>query len=478
MKKTWVTLLCVTVLAGCSTAAKPTDQEAGPIKWGPCVDLAGFDGQPTKPDPAMQCGTIPVPLDYAEPDGEQIDMALIRTRAVGSRLGSLVFNFGGPGVSGVDNLSPDAFSVLGSRYDLVGFDPRGVERSAGVRCGGQVGNLLASKDGPQAERLLKEFADACRRDSGKVLPHVGTVNAARDLDRIRAALGDERLNYFGFSYGTHLGAVYATRFPKKVGRFVLDAPFDPTVSFGERAVTQAAGFGRAFAAFAEDCVARGCELGDDPGAVKRAVENLVDGLKSEPLKVGDRMLTYGLAQLAVLAALYSEDSWSMLEEGAATALKGDGSTLLELADLYTGRKPDGGYSTAMSSLQAVNCADTTERPTAAQVAEINRKIEKIFPFMAGDAARPCAYWPVPGSDEAKKIDATGSAPIVVIGGKGDPATPYKWATALDAQLKTGVLVTYEGGGHGAYNNACVTRVVDKYLLDGQVPAEGTTCPAA
>ncbi|NUR92506.1 MAG: alpha/beta fold hydrolase [Nonomuraea sp.] len=490
MKKAMLSLLLgAAVLTGCGTAApQPPQQPARPgpgkgtVAWSGCTGLTGPDGRPLPADPAVQCGTIPVPLDYAHPDGEKIDLALIRIKATGDPIGSLVFNFGGPGASGVDTLAmaAKAFGSLGTRYDLVSFDPRGVERSAGVKCGGQLDALLAAPSGADGDTLARKVAAACEKDSGKVLPHVGTVNAAKDLDRLRTALGDDRLNYFGFSYGTHLGAVYATHFPAKVGRFVLDGAFDPTVTYEERALTQATGFSHAFDAFAADCVAQGCDLGANPAAVRSTVEKLLDGLKSEPIKVGDRELTYGLAQLAVITPLYAKAAWPVLEQAAAAALKGDGTTLLTLADSYTGRRADGTYSTAMTSMQAISCADTTERPTAGDMARVNEKIKKVFPILAMDGTSVvCGHWPAPGDDAAKHVDATGSAPIVVIGGKGDPATPYEWATRLDDELKTGVLMTYEGEGHGAYlsGDGCVTRAVDAYLLDGKVPAAGTTCPA-
>jgi pimeloyl-ACP methyl ester carboxylesterase len=495
MKKTLFTfLVCVTALAGCATTGEPTggptggpaspsaSGPAGTVAWSMCTGLTGADGKPATPDPAVECGKVAVPLDYAKPSGDTIDVALIRVKATGERLGSLVFNFGGPGASGVDTLAVAhrAFASLGTRYDLVSFDPRGVERSAGVTCGGEVDKLLESTVTADGDRLAKEFAAACEKDSGKVLPHVGTVNAAQDLDRIRAAVGDEKLNYFGLSYGTHLGAVYATTFPKNVGRFVLDSAYDPTVTFEERAVIQATGFAHAFDAFAESCLAQGCDLGKSGEEVERNVEKLLDGLKDKPLKVGDRELTFGLAQLSVITPLYAKATWPMLEQGAAAAIKGDGAMLLSLADSYTGRKPDGTYSTMMSSLQAITCVDSAERPTEAETAEANEKVRKVFPMLAGDSSGAvCAHWPAEGTDDAKKIDATGSAPIMVIGGKGDPATPYRWAVSLNDKLKTGVLVTYEGEGHGAYlsGSSCVMRTVDTYVLNGTPPAAGTSCPA-
>ncbi|MEV0198645.1 alpha/beta hydrolase [Nonomuraea sp. NPDC050691] len=503
MKKTaLVSALCLTALAGCAgptaaagsttatttakTAAATTagaGQGSGAIAWKTCTGLTGPDGKPAAPDPALQCGTLAVPLDYSRPGGKRIDLALIRIKATGDRLGSLVFNFGGPGGSGVDTLAmaARAFAALGTRYDLVSFDPRGVERSAGVRCGGDLEAILEATDGAGGDKAVKKYVAACKKDSGKVLPYVGTVNAARDMDRIRAALGDAKLNYFGLSYGTQLGAVYATHFPKNTGRLVLDAAYDPTGTFADRAVIQATGFAKSFDAFAKDCVAKGCDLGQDTAEVKKTVQTFVDGLRDKPLKVGKRTLPHALGQLGVITPLYAKATWPVLEQAVAAAVKGDGTMLLALADTYTGRRADGTYATTLTSMQAITCADTSERPTSAQAAAVNRKIKKIFPILAmNGTVAPCAHWPVRGDNEAKRIDATGSAPIMVVGAKGDPATPYRWAVSLTARLKTGSLLTYEGEGHGAYlsGSACVAQHVNTYLLTGKLPARDTSCPAA
>lgn len=479
MKKTLAaSLLCVITLAAC--AAEPPQPVRSTIAWAACTDLAAPDGKPVPADPSVECGKLAVPLDHAKPAGEKIDLALIRIKASGERKGSLVFNFGGPGGGGVDTmaLASRAFASLGTRYDLVSFDPRGVDRSAPVTCGGALEKFMTADF--NSDKLAKEFADTCAKNSAKILPHVGTVNAAHDLERLRVALGDNQLNYFGLSYGTHLGALYATKYPKNVGRFVLDAALDPTVTFEQRALTQVAGFKDAFDAFAKDCVAQGCDLGTDEAAVYRSVEQLLKTLKERPVKVGPRELTDVMAQTGVVAALYAKATWPALEQATAAAIKGEGQALLSMADMYMGRKPDGSYSTLMTSVWAINCVDNTERPDAAAVDRVEEETRKLFPVMAsGGLGSVCRHWPVAGSDEGKKIDATGSAPIVVVGTKGDPATPYEWATQLTAQLKTGVLITYEGEGHGAYlsGSTCVSRLVDAYLLTGKLPPRASTCPA-
>ncbi|WP_051865908.1 alpha/beta hydrolase [Streptosporangium roseum] len=479
------------------SSAQDSVQPSGTIAWGPCTDIERPDGQaPAKPDPNLQCGTLKVPLDYAKPAGGTVDMAVIRAKATGpgERIGSLVFNFGGPGGSGVDTLAQavKVFGTLRARYDLVSFDPRGVERSDGVRCGGNrimdrftSMNSVATSPAEQAEmdKIIKEFADACQQTSGKVLPYVGTVNTARDMDRLREALGDNRLNYFGISYGTQLGAVYATEFTENVGRFVLDAPLDPSVTLAQRTLVQTSGFQNAYESFLKDCV-KGpgeCAVGADVTIANKNVDTFLADLRDKPLQVGDRKLTQGLAGTGIAAALYSKLSWPLLEQALGQGFTGDGRILMALADSYNGRKPDGSYSTLMSSFPAISCADTAERPTPQELAKIEKAALKISPlFGSAGLGTICRVWPVPGSDAARKVNATGSAPIVVVGGTGDPATPYEWAPKMTAELGSGVLVTYKGEGHGAYlsGDTCVKKVVDGYLLDGKTPPKDTTCPAS
>ncbi|TDD43225.1 alpha/beta hydrolase [Nonomuraea terrae] len=494
--------------AGCSSVpAQPVTQPAaqsaaqppggpGTIAWGPCTDIKRPDGEPpARQDTSVRCGKLAVPLDYAKPDGEKLELALIKLPATGpgKRLGSMVFNFGGPGASGVDTLdqAAKALTSLRTRYDLVSFDPRGVERSSGVRCGGTAEmdrftslNTLPPDDETHraAEAANKEFAALCQRHSGKILPYIGTVNAARDMDRIRTAVDDPKLNYVGMSYGTQLGGVYATLFPKNVGRMVLDAPLDPTVSFEERTLAQTRGFQQAYESFLRSCVKSGsCEVGRDEATADANVEKLLTQLTERPLQVGGRALTQGLASTGVAAALYSELTWPFLEQALGEALKGRGEALMYLADTYTGRSPDGAYSTQMTSFPAITCVDTAERPSQATLRRTETAALKISPLFGSEGSGGlCRVWPAKGSDEARHVDATGSAPIVVVGGKGDPATPYEWAPKLTAQLKTATLVTYEGEGHGAYlsGSKCVQGLVDGYLINGTVPQKGATCPAA
>ncbi|MFI7133963.1 alpha/beta hydrolase [Nonomuraea sp. NPDC050153] len=498
MRSVLAATLFMTVVAGCSTApAEPATQstaDSDTISWGPCTDIKRPDGQPpASQDSSVRCGKLAVPLDYDRPNGEKLDLALIKLPATGkSRLGSMVFNFGGPGASGVDTLDQagKALTGLRARYDLISFDPRGVERSSGVRCGNgaEMDRFTAldtlpvdSKTHQETAAANKEFAALCQQNSGKILPYVGTVNAARDMDRIRAAVGDPKLNYVGMSYGTQLGAVYATEFPKNVGRMVLDAPLDPTVTFEQRTLVQTRGFQKAYESFLRSCVKEKCDIGKDQATANENVDKLLNQLTTKPLKVGTRELTQGLAATGVAAALYSELTWPFLEQALSEAIKGRGEALLYLADSYTGRSQDGKYSTQMTSFPAITCVDTSERPSEAELRRTEAAAIKISPLFGSEGSGGlCRVWPAKGSDQARHVNATGSAPIVVVGGKGDPATPYEWAPKLTAQLRTARLVTYEGEGHGAYlsGSKCVLELVDSYLIDGKLPQKGATCPAA
>ncbi len=475
--------LAATACAGQKVA--PTGQPTGTdrLQWSHCEEAASPAG--------FECAKMPVPLDYNKPQGEKLDIALIRVKAKDSaqRLGSLIFNFGGPGGSGVSTLlnAAQAFSALNRRYDLVSFDPRGVDRSSGIKCldGPQMDRYLANEPGDTAaeeQRLVTDFAKGCERNAKKILPYVGTVNAARDLESLRTALGDPRLNYFGFSYGTHLGSVYATLFPKNVGRMVLDAAVDPKVGMLEMAKTQALGFQKAYEDYLADCAktTTSCPLGADTTAANDTVLKLLRSVERKPLKVGDREITEDVTRTAIIQALYSKLTWPLLTEALRDAAKkGDARGLLTLADQYGGRRPDGSYATLQFSLPAVLCVDSTDRPTVAQAEALARRMEKRSPIFAPTivSAGSCSVWPVRGDNAAKHIDASGSNPIVVVGVTNDPATPYQWAPRLARQLRTAVLLTLDGEGHGAYGQSkCIDSAVNAYLLDGKVPTDGLRCP--
>jgi pimeloyl-ACP methyl ester carboxylesterase len=439
------------------------------------------------------------PLDWDRPDGETIGLALIRAGASGpdsGRIGSLVFNFGGPGGSGVTTLPAfgQDYARLRTRYDLVSFDPRGVGRSAPVRClddrrlDAYFQQDATPDDGAERAELLestREFNAACEKNSARILPHVRTTDAARDMDLMRQVLGDRKLHYFGISYGTELGAVYAHLFPKNVGRAVFDAVVDPTQTSEQGSLGQAEGFQRALDNYAEDCTSKAedCPVGDTPQDVKDRIARLLKDLDSRPIPgVFPRDLTQTAATSGIAQSLYSKDFWEYLTEGLERAYDGDGRVLMVLSDSLNGRSENGEYSNLAAANTAINCADDKPRYDTAYVRgrlpEFRRASALFGDFLAWGMLG-CTDWPVAGAADHPDVRAPGAPPILVIGTTGDPATPYEGARRMADALGKGVGVelTYEGEGHGAYTgeNPCVREAVDRYLLDGKVPAGGTVC---
>ncbi|ORT61235.1 alpha/beta hydrolase [Streptomyces sp. CB03238] len=469
------------------TASLPAALTGQKPDWRDCEAPDGGE----KPGAEWRCTSVKVPLDYAKPDGETLSIALIRKEArdKGRRIGSLLFNFGGPGASGVAAMPHTAskFHELGARYDLVGFDPRGVGRSSGVVCRDskeQAASLarvdLTPDTSAEEAAFLKDGADfgaGCAKRSGKVIGHVTTSNTARDLDLVRLVLGDRKLNYMGFSYGTQLGGTYAHLFPRNVGRTVLDAVVDPTADAAGHARNQAIGFQRAlnnYFAF----------TGEGAQAGNTRVTALLKRLDREPLPTADgRELTQSLALTGIAATLYSEETWPYLTKSLEEAEAGKGDALLRLADIYNNRGADGTYGTQAHAQRAISCADSSSRPTAAEAKALLPEFRKISPvfaeFMAWDTAGWCANWPVKGESATPKASAPGAGPILVVGTTGDSATPYEGAKKMADELGAGVgvLLTYKGEGHGAYtsDSTCVRDTVNDYLLDGKVPADGKTC---
>ncbi|MFI6104382.1 alpha/beta hydrolase [Streptomyces sp. NPDC051310] len=472
---------------GSPASALPAALTGQKPRWRGCEAPGGGE----EPGAGWRCAAVKVPLDYGNPGGGTISIALIRkeAREEDRRIGSLLFNFGGPGASGVGILprTGDEYHALNARYDLVGFDPRGVGRSAGVVCRDDEEQAAAERsvdltpDTPAEETAFirdgAAFGAGCATRAGKLIAHVTTSNTARDLDLIRHVLGDEKLHYLGFSYGTQLGATYAHLFPGNVGRAVLDAVVDPTTDTAGHARNQTTGFQRALNNYFRS-------RGEDPAAGTARVARLLQRLDREPLPSSSgRKVTESLAVTGVVQTLYSQSMWPLLTQALDEAEEQrTGDTLLRLADMYNNRDDSGHYGTEHHSQRAISCADSSERPTVADaealVPEL-RRISPVFgPFLAWDTAAWCASWPVEGEAAAWDAGAPGAAPILVVGTTGDSATPYEGAQRMaDALGKgVGVLVTNKGEGHGAYGtSACVTRTVDDYLLEGKVPAGGTTC---
>ncbi|MGW5864349.1 alpha/beta hydrolase [Streptomyces sp. NPDC055239] len=456
------------------------------LDWGGCKAT----GSDPAPGSEWQCSTLEVPLDYKKPDGETIDVALIRARSTGKgeRIGSLLFNFGGPGGSGVSMLPSfaDGYEKLRERYDLVSFDPRGVDGSEGVRCRSDKKTQAAESvdltpDTPAEEAAyFKDAADfgaGCARDSGKLLGHVSTAEAAQDMDVMRQVLGDDKLHYMGISYGTELGGVYAHLFPKKVGRLTLDAVVDPTADSVGHSKNQARGFQRALENYLKSS-------GQDPEAGSQKIVRLLERLDAKPLPAsGGRKLTQSLATTGITVTLYSKTSWPALTQGLEQAEKGNGSELLRLADLYNERSPSGRYSTQSHSQRSISCLDdkarTTPEEAKASLGEF-REISPVFgEFMGWDTAGWCHDWPVAGLHDSTDVSAPGADPVLVVGNTGDPATPYEGARKMADELGKGVGVelTWKGEGHGAYGSGsdCVDGTVDDYLLNGTPPKDGKVC---
>lgn len=447
----------------------------------------------------MEVRHIEGPLDWADPKGDTIKLALIRATTSGDeskRIGSLVFNFGGPGGSGVTTLPAfgEDYAKLRTRYDLVSFDPRGVGRSAGVECESddQLDEYFQQDATPDDSAEQKELLDntktfnaACEKNSSKTLPHLRTTDAARDMDLMRQVLGDDKLYYFGISYGTELGGVYAHLFPKNVGRAVFDAVVDPTQTSEQGSLGQAEGFQLALDNFADDCTSKteDCPIGDSAQDVKDRIAKLLADLDSKPIPgVFPRQLTQTAATNGIAQALYSKDFWEYLTEGLEQAYDGDGKVLMLLSDSMNGRNQNGQYSNITAANISINCADDKPRYTAdyveSKLSEFRAASPLFGDFLAWGMVS-CTDWAVAGAADHPDVSASGAAPILVVGNTGDPATPYEGAKKMvDALGKgVGVELTYKGQGHGSYDsgNKCVQDAVNGYLLEGTVPPAGTVC---
>ncbi|CAL9486946.1 Carboxylesterase A [Streptomyces sp. enrichment culture] len=454
--------------------------------------------------PGFQCATLKAPLDYAKPSGGDVRLAVARKKATGpgKRLGSLLVNPGGPGGSAVGYLQQYAGigypAEVRARYDMVAVDPRGVARSEPLECldGPRMDRYTQTDVTPDDDKEVsglvgayKEFAEGCGASAPKLLRHVSTVETARDMDILRAVLGDGKLTYVGASYGTLLGATYAGLFPHRAGRLVLDGAMDPSLSARRLNLEQTAGFETAFRSFARDCVRRSdCPLGGPGTTPARAGRNLkafFDRLDTRPIPAGGsagRRLTESLATTGAITAMYDEGAWQQLREALTSAMKrNDGAGLLALSDGYYERGPDGTYSNLMSANAAVNCLDL---PAAFSSPEEVRKdlpaFEKASPAFGESlawASLGCAYWPVEPTGGPHRIQAKGAAPIVVVGTTRDPATPYRWARSLARQLSSARLLTYDGDGHTAYGrgSSCIDSAINAYLLRGTPPADGKRC---
>ncbi|WP_406290477.1 alpha/beta hydrolase [Streptomyces sp. NBC_00209] len=451
-------------------AALTTDQH---LRWSRCTST------PTARE-GYDCAVMRAPLDYRKPDGRTIDVALIRLKATGPnsrRIGSLVLNFGGPGVSGVNGLPARIrqYGPLLDRYDLVSFDPRGVGATIPVRCG------------KTADDTGFEGGDACAKHSGAILPYIGTSHTARDLDLMRYLLGDKRLHYFGVSYGTALGAVYAHLYPSHVGRLVLEASVDPTVDLDEEQVAQVEAVQAAFDRFAVHCAAhiRDCPTGDGPEEAARRMARLADRLEKKPAPAGGgRTLdANGLASDVDDHLARGTDGWPPLAKALTALIDHNDGRPLDKGSEHTGTADQAAepQDTSRAALVAITCADSSLRPDFGRLDRDSKRVEAASPvFGAAWSAGVyvCYDWPFDGERVTPRVNAEGADPILVVGGTGDPRTPYAGAQHMARALGdgVGVLLTAEEEGHGTYpQNRCVLEAVDRYLRTGRAPASGTVC---
>ena len=442
----------------------------------------------------FECSTLQVPLDYSAPEKQAISLSVVRLPAKKSQ-GSLILNPGGPGGSGIEYARAATVVMtdkLRKNFDIVGFDPRGVGQSTPVDCldDKQTDAYVASDGSPDDQQeidetvsILKNFADECAKKSPELFKFVDTVSATRDIDILRQALGDKKLNWFGKSYGTFLGATYAGLFPDKVGRMMLDGAIDPTLTNEELSKGQAIGFEKALHRFIQDCPShKDCPLSDSESAAFNQIIRLLDKLDAQPATLGDgRSFTQAMGVTGIVGSLYDKSyGWEALRIALGDALAGDFEGLAQNVDFYTSRDTDGHYTdNSNDAIAAVNCLDRPDRATVAQTKKLAKAWKKEAPAFGEYLAWSnlgCSYWQTPATGKPEVIKAVGAPKILVVGTVHDPATPYAWSKALASQLSSGVLLTYTGDGHTAYfqGSKCVDKYVDDYFLTGNA-SPGTIC---
>ena len=488
-----------------ATAAPSSDGATG------ATGTAGSSEEETD-TATFSCAVITVPLDYANPKGETISIAVKKRAATGGHAqGALFINPGGPGDSGVSfaERAGNAFSPdLLNAYDIIGFDPRGVGSSTAITCSSDddsssstaepstsAGATASPSAGTEASggESYEEWAESTRQsfqelteqcashtEPAALLDHVDTVSAARDLDILRALAGQEKLNYLGFSYGTYLASVYAETFPGNTGRMVLDGAIDPSLSLAEQGLGQAKGFEQALRTYVDYCQnSTGCPLSGGTDAGVQQIRDLITSANSTPLATGDpnRTVTGSDIVAALSEYLYTtEQNWEPLNKALDQAINHrDGSAFVASEEQETSSKDDGG-----GAFQAVTCLDYPvegDKTTWAAQYEQAKREAPVFADSAVGMDLVCSVWGHNGTRKPAQIHARGAAPILVVGTTGDPATPYAWSKSLAEQLDSGQLLTWEGNGHTAYGGdaSCVNDAVDAYLISGTMPKKGLTC---
>lgn len=452
----------------------------------------------------IDCTEVTVPVDWADPTGDTTEVAIARHKAQGTPLGSLLINPGGPGGSGYDFVHDSVDYVVSpqvlKKYDIIGFDPRGVNHSSPVECYTDPADqdewlygTYSAAYGTQGwfDELTSRataWADACQQNTGSLLGHLDAASVARDMDVIRALLGDTELHYLGYSYGTYLGTVYAELFPGKVGRMVLDGAVDPTVGDLDALATQMAGFDSGLRAYMEWCLQQSdCPFRGDVGTAMKSVRQMLDTVDARHFTASDgRVLDSATVATGIIFTLYSESYWPELSTLFTQLRAGDADTVFVYADAYNGRQSDGSYpDNSMDIYTAVTCDEGTLADDGVDVFAGLERIDAAAPILGRYAAYDdyamlkavCGNWPVPAATLPDTFTAEGAPPIMVIGTTNDPATPYANAQSLATQLSSGFLVSYEGEGHTIYAQgvACIDDTVDAYLISGTVPSADPQC---
>lgn len=501
-------------------SGKPTPAEAQPIEatsvedfyaqtiqWQPCTAeqiTSKYEDAPKNID-EYRCASLTAPLNWDEPTGKQISLAIAQHINGQEDAPALFYNLGGPGGAAVSSLVSQVTGQLGDdvvkMYNIIAVDPRGVGASTPVSCmtdaerdennagstdgDSETDELSPEEQAAEAVEASAKLAKGCEKYTGDLYKHIDTVSAARDFDMVRGILGQDSMNYIGYSYGTFLGATYAGLFPDKVGRFVLDGAVDPAMNVNEVSEAQTRGLEESLHHWIEDChTASSCPIGNNPEDGIKKVVAFLERLKDKPLETAnpDRPLTQSLALSAMIGMMYNTQTYTTLTEAMKQAfVDNDGSALLYLADFFNDRNQDGTYSsTSGDALIAINNLDYTSVGTVDEWAAEAKKLRDELPILgkySGYSSAGVSAWPTKHA-ERRAIRAEGAAPIVVVGTTHDPATPYVMSQNLAAQLSSGVLVTNEGWDHTSYSksaNACVVGAVEGYLVRGIVPDNGLSC---
>ena len=490
-----------TSLSGCGMSLFfPVVEESTPIPEDVDSSLEPFYSQVLRWEQCGEflCSTASAPLDWDDPSGGEIELALIRKPAEKDGIGSLFVNPGGPGVSGYDfvagSVDVGVSETLQDRYDIIGYDPRGVGRSTAVSCfdaddldsvvyGVPPGSRGSNDWITGQNELTYRFGKECLANTGALLANVDTVSGARDLDMLRAVVGEEHLDYLGFSYGAYLGTVYAGTYPDKVGRLVLDGAIDPSLGEPQITLAQAKGIETALRSYLGACIPAGtCPFAGtvDDGMAK--VRSIIDAVSKTPIPSTDgRSVGADTLLIAIAAPLYDAETWPVLDSLFTTVIAGQSDVALTIVDGYYGRTSEGAYtSNLFEALRAVRCLDYPAQNNVSVMKEQGKALTEAAPYLGPYFAYSdlsCLSWPFRSDNVPAPIAATGAAPILVLGTTNDPATPYQWAVDVASQLESGILVSRQGDGHTAFDqgNECVDAAVEQYLIDGVVPVSDVTC---